>query len=165
MYIKPLPLQNMDQFYSIFINILNSEFPEYTPKQIDYFINILYPVHNVKRMILGNLRKIFVAEKNNEIVGFLMADQTYGGVGFISWFGILSEFRKQGIGAKMVEEYEKFCRTKNAHLIEVYTFPRIVPFYEKIGFHKVGVRPKGYFGVPNVIMDREIIKKTETSLT
>lgn len=156
MQIKDLTHEYLDSFYELFRNIMLKDFPEYKSETLQYFLNTLYSKNHFYSFINSPYRKNLVIEEDDEIIGFLVADQTFGGVGFISWLGIKDGYRNNGLASKILEEYKNFCKSKDAHLIEVYTFPKTVEFYKRKGFMEVGRREKGYFGVVNIIMDKNI---------
>jgi ribosomal protein S18 acetylase RimI-like enzyme len=87
------------------------------------------------------------------VIGFLIGDHSYGGVCFISWFGILKEYRKQGLGSMLLKKYIEYALSRRAHLIELYTYNGASGFYEKHGFQLIGKREQGFFGQKNLIMN------------
>jgi len=134
---------------------MNNDLDLYSPDQKKMFLEQMYSLENIRRNFII-YRKILIAKNNNQIVGFLVGDKTFGGVGFISWLGVKKQFRRKRIGTALLSNYVDFCRTKGAHLIEIYTFNTPVGFYKKLGFKFIGKRERGYFGVVNIIMDKEI---------
>jgi ribosomal protein S18 acetylase RimI-like enzyme len=154
--IRDLDYKSLDAFHSLFTDVMINDFPEYTKEKVKYFLKNMYTRDHFRTFLNSPFRKILVACKGKDIIGFLVGDQTFGGVGFISWIGVSKAHRKNGVGTSLIDHYAKFCKTKKGHLIEAYTFAKTVGFYEHIGFIKIGRREKGYFGVENIIMDRAI---------
>jgi GNAT superfamily N-acetyltransferase len=156
MFIQDLSLPFLNQFFDLFCDVMNNDFLEYTKNQRKYFLTDLYSKEKYKYFLHSSYRKTLIAIENDEVIGFLVADQTFGGVGFISWLGVLKQNRGKGVGTELVKFYEDFCKDKNAHLVEAYTFPKSIGFYKRLNFFEVGTRSKGYFGVKNIIVDKEI---------
>lgn len=136
---------------------MEKDYKYYSSEQKKYFLSEMYNKKNFSYWIENNIYKILIAEIGEELIGFLVADKTFGGVGFITWLGVSSTQRIHGIGSELLLEYEKFVKTQGGHLIEAYTKPEVEEFYLKNGYKKIGERKKGYFSIPNVIMDKEII--------
>jgi ribosomal protein S18 acetylase RimI-like enzyme len=158
MVITELDQARIYKFHNIFTELMLEGYGNFPPYLSQYFLDNDYRVENFIYWYNNNIRKIFIALDHNDIVGFLVGDYTYGGVGYISWLGILQNYRKQGLGQKLFEQYETFAKTKKAHLIELNTFEHNIVFYNKLGFTEVGRRVEGYFGRKNIIMNKTIDK-------
>lgn len=156
MEIVDLSKQHLNSFYELFCSIIQEDLYEYTMDQRREFSEEMYSKEVIERLIQIGSKKILIILEISEVIGFLFGDKPFGGVGFVSWFGIRKDLRGNGYGRLLMNTYEKYCKQSGAHLIEVYTFPKTVEFYEKIGFNEIGRREKGYFGIVNIIMDKEI---------
>jgi ribosomal protein S18 acetylase RimI-like enzyme len=156
MVIETVSLNSVDKFYECFQELMLEGYGHFSEALSRHFLAVDYPKRNFEFWIERNLRRIFLATEDGNVLGFLMGDNSYGGVGFVSWFGIRKPYRKQGIGSKLYEAYESYIKTKNAHMIELFTFEEVKPFYLKQGFKEIGRRPEGYYGQKNVIMDKKL---------
>lgn len=147
-----------DEFYEVFTILMNEGYEDFSPALQSYFLAHDYSKFTYKYWLERNFRRftIVIDDATNKIVGFLIGDMTYGGVGFISWVGILPEYRSKGVGRKLMEDYEKFARTKKAHLLELFTYDKVKSFYDKLGFKEIGRREQGFYGSPNIIMDKKL---------
>ena len=146
----------IDDFYDCFSELMSEGYGHFSPGLRQHFLTVDYPKKNFQFWLERSVRKILLAKEGSETLGFLVGDYAYGGVGFVSWLGIRNKYRGKGFGTELYNEYEKFIKTKNAHLIELFTFAEVKPFYEKLGFKEIGRREEGYFGQKNVIMDKKI---------
>ena len=88
--------------------------------------------------------RVLVAEENSEIKGFL-SYFTYNGVGHLAWIGVLPENHRQGIGRKLVQEFENRMAADGIQVLELKTlsdsedyefYERTRRFYEKMGFRE-----------------------------
>ncbi len=156
MVIETVSLNSVDKFYDIFQELMLEGYGHFSEDLRRHFLAVDYPKRNFEFWVERNLRHLLLATEDNTVLGFLMGDNTYGGVGFVSWFGIRKAYRKQGIGSKLYEAYEEYIKTRNAHLIELFTFEEVKPFYEKLGFREIGRRSEGYYGQKNIIMDKRL---------
>lgn len=154
MVIQELSYKNFEQFYQCFSELMLEGYGHFPEKLRDYFLKFDYSRNNFAFWMEKAIRKVYLAYESNELRGFLVGDATYGGIGFISWLGVLPKFRSKGIGKALLAEYEKFARGKNAHLLELFTFDNTKGYYEKLGFKEVGRREQGYYGQQNVIMNK-----------
>jgi ribosomal protein S18 acetylase RimI-like enzyme len=150
-------LQDIDSFYRCFETIMQEGYAGFSKPLIEFFIRKEYSKNNFYLWVERNFRKIFLAiNENNDIIGFLVGDNTYGGVAFITWIGVLKEYRSKGIGKLLFETYENYIRGLRAHIIELFTYEAVKGFYENLGFVEIGRRRQGFFGQKNIIMDKTI---------
>ena len=104
--------------------------------------NISESINNEKYMFLGY--KI-----DGRLIGyisvFIILDEAY-----INNIAVLKEFRKQGIGNKLVNEILEVCKNKSCKFVTLEVresnFPAI-SLYEKLGFERITVR-KNYYNEP-----------------
>lgn len=157
MVIKDLYKIELEAFYDCFSELMQEGYGQFPKELSEYFLKKDYALENFNSWLDRNIRKILIAQdENGKVQGFLVGDHSYGGVGFISWFGIRKEFRGKGLGRKMYEVYESYLLGKNAHLIELYTYDGAKGFYEKLGFSEIGRRSPGFYGQLNIIMNKRL---------
>lgn len=94
---------------------------------------------------------IFVAEKDNELVGYLMA---IGGnarrrkhSAYIV-IGIIEDYRGQGVGRKLFKELEQWATNHNIQRLELTVVTRNeagLALYKKIGFKIEGTKKQSLF--------------------
>jgi ribosomal protein S18 acetylase RimI-like enzyme len=157
MVIVDLQHQYLDAFYDCFSELMREGYGQFPPELSDYFLSHDYLKDNFKLWLERNFRKVLLAlDEKNEVIGFLVGDHSYGGVGFISWFGIRKSYRDQNIGTQLFDLYQAYILGRKAHLIELYTYEGARGFYEKLGFKEIGRREHGFFGQKNLIMNKKI---------
>ena len=156
MVIQELQLEYLDDFYLLFEDLMHEGYANFPVELREYFLARDYSKKNIMLWLERNFRKIFLAMVDGEIVGFIVGDNTYGGVGFVSWLGIKPNMRKRGIGTQLLKAYEDYIITLGAHLLELYASDDVKPFYEKYGMHEIGRRNNGYNKKKNVIMDKPL---------
>ncbi len=156
MQVLDLSIEYLQEFHELFSSVIREDLYEYSIEQRESFVMNMYSMEVVERLIKLGTKKILIIIEDGEMVGFLFGDKPFGGVGFASWLGIRKDKRGQGYGRELLSRYEEYCKQNGAHLIEVYTFPKTIKFYEKAGYTEIGRREKGYFGIVNVIMDKVI---------
>jgi len=155
--IEDLNEQNLLSFYECFSILMREGYGQFPSVLQEYFLDHDYTLANFKLWIDRNFRKVILAiNHDNIVVGFLIGDHSYGGVCFISWFGILNQYRLQGIGSLMLKRYIEYAQIRKAHLIELYTYNGASGFYEKHGFQLIGKREQGFFGQKNLIMNLKL---------
>ena len=121
-----LEVANLEDFPRIY-EIMNNSFPQSEMRdycgQLSQFDNHHY--------------KVFVKKTNGRIIGFL-AVWEFDDVDFIEHFAIDKDYRGNGIGAKMLNEY--LTKATRAVFLEVEppdddVSIRRIEFYERLGFH------------------------------
>lgn len=164
--VEALTADRKDEFYNVFKELMYDGYDNFSGKLIDYFLKNDYKEEVINFWFDRGYRQIFIAidEISNKIMGFLVGDNTYGGVAFISWIGVKPEYRKQGIGSLLFSVYENFAKSKKAHIIELFTYERIKNFYEQLGFVEIGRRDVGFYGSQNIIMNKKIGEWSDENL-
>jgi ribosomal protein S18 acetylase RimI-like enzyme len=76
-----------------------------------------------------------------------------GGVGDIHWLLVDKRFQGKGIGRQLVDAYIKDAKKHGAHAIHLYSSEVNTAFYEKLGFEKVGLVRKNYWGSDDYFMN------------
>jgi glucosamine-phosphate N-acetyltransferase len=59
-----------------------------------------------------------------------------GVVGHIEDVSINADYQKHGIGRALVEHLLSVCRTHNCYKVILDCAESVIPFYERIGFHR-----------------------------
>lgn len=164
MVVKQATTLDLDVFYELFTVLMKEGYSSYSPQLINYFLTNDYSKEKFFLWLDRFFRIVYLAFEDDTLMGFLVGDYTYGGIGFISWIGVDPRFRNKGIGRRLYEAYENFAISKKAHLIELYTYPKVEQFYINLGFHRIGSREQGYFGNKNLIMNKKIGLWTDDNL-
>ncbi len=157
MVIIDLQPQDLDSFYDCFSALMLEGYGQFPENLSKFFLEHDYTKVNFALWVERNFRKfLIIKDDSGKVIGFLVGDHTYGGVGFISWFGLLPEWRGKGLGSKLLSIYETYIIGKGAHLLELYTHNKAKDFYTKHGFVEIGRREIGLFGQLNIIMDKKL---------
>lgn len=152
--VRESDLKNLGKIYLLTIN---SEFPEYTEKTLDYFTRPSY-----KKLMLAKKIKLG-AYHEGKLIGYLLANNPFGGVLFVSWLAVLKPYQGKGVGKKLLEKLEQIAKRKGAHSIFLSTYKRDMGFYEKQGFENIGYDVKGYFGQEEYYMRKLIQEPKEAN--
>lgn len=85
-------------------------------------------------------REVYLARRQNELVGFLILNMTGPFAGYIQTICVAPSARSNGIGAKIVRFAEDtiFRQSPNVFLCCSSFNPRSRRFYERLGYEKVG---------------------------
>ena len=93
-----------------------------------------------------NSTVFFVAKCEGKIVGYLGMQITLDG-GFITNVAVNTNFRRLGVGSKLIKALVEFCKLKNIATISLEVRESNTPainLYSKEGFIKVGTRKNFY---------------------
>lgn len=152
--VKIINKNNLDRIHELFEVVKRTildNFPEYSERIKEYLIRIDNLNQTVK-----NAGVILGAYLNNKLVGYLIARKFYGGVGYCEWLGVLKEHQRQGIGGKLLREYENIALKNGVHNLQLESDIRNVEFYKKQGYKVLCLDKKGYFGTDNYILKKLI---------
>ena len=90
----------------------------------------------IAKYLLRNPNTCFVAEDNRKIVGVIMSGHD-GRRGFIHHTTVMKEYRRQGIGKKLVDSALAALEAEGIHKVALVAFEKNVLgniFWEKAGF-------------------------------
>ncbi len=90
---------------------------------------------------------ILVAELNKKVVGYVTVMELEGGDAKIMSIAVKKEFRRMGIGSKLLDEAIKWCRARGKRRLLLEVRVSNIPaqnLYKKKGFSVIGVTPNYY---------------------
>jgi len=157
--IEKLQMQNLDEFWQVFAQILKADFPGYSKSVVDYFLTRMYLKDNFDHWLKTDWKVILIAKNTKtevKIIGFAVLDKPYGGVCFCRWLGVLPELRKNGIGRRLIEEWISYAKNCGCDKVEIASQPNAKKFYEKCGLNLEGKRNLSYFGIDQFIFGKVI---------
>ncbi len=103
----------------------------------------------LEKRILGDLSAVFVVEVENKIIGYIVGgiqkDENYRNVKNICGLGgfwVDEEYRNEGVGSKLFEEFQRWCENKDTSRLQVTVSSqnlKAIKFYKKEGFEKYDV--------------------------
>ena len=114
-------------------------------RKYDNNVKETYVVNNYYTEIFNKDYNVIICAKyNNVIVGFIYGfikyekgDFVKENVGFIDAVYVKNEYRKQGIASQLVEEFYKWCKSKDVKYVEVSSYIKndvACNLYKKFGF-------------------------------
>jgi GNAT superfamily N-acetyltransferase len=105
-----------------------------------------------------NLREIYIAQENNETIGWLRYNLFQDEIPFMNMLYLLENYRKKGIGKKLVEHWENEMRNKGYKNVLTSTLSNenAQHFYRKTGYTEIGGFK--YFEEPYEIIFHKILK-------
>jgi L-2,4-diaminobutyric acid acetyltransferase len=104
-----------------------------------------YSEHFYKIMLRYFSNSCFIAEFNNEIVGFVMGFRSQVDINkFFLWqIGIFSKYREKEVGKKLLDNVEEAAKKLDCNYVELTVDPENIPsyrFFVKNGY--INVSPK-----------------------
>ena len=139
--------QRFQQFYQLYIKdsltyeIIDSHNYEEAVK----IQNKIFPLHNAKNNYYESVNgiiqnKYYIVKKGNVSIGIygLYSLKNDPDSAWLGWFGILSGYRKQGFGRKVIDHFEKQAINEGYKYARFYTdeFDNelAIAFYKKLGY-------------------------------
>jgi ribosomal protein S18 acetylase RimI-like enzyme len=149
------------EFWPVFKEVLENDFPDYTPEVIRNFLEKHYTIANYEYYLDNNLKTIFVVRDSethsSPIIAFAVIDEIYGGVSLLRWLGVRKEHQRKGIGKILIQKWEEEAISKKAHKMEVAAQAPAKDFYAKAGLTLEGHRRKSYFGIDQYIYGKVLL--------
>ncbi len=127
--VRPADVNDMNQIFELVKKFATS----FTPNQKDFDTSF-------KKIINTDHALLLVALSNEVVIGYLLGFEHFtfyanGRVGWIEEIMVAEEFRRQRIGKKLMDEFEKWIEQKNGKLIGLAT-RRAADFYKAIGYEE-----------------------------
>lgn len=163
--IERLQLAELDSFFQIFSELLQKDFSVYSKTVINYFLIKAYSKSAYHYWLTTGWKIIFVAKKEDYIIGFSVIDKPYGGVCFLRWLGVLEQFRHQGAGEKLINTWISYAKNYGCHKVELASQPEAKDFYQKCGLNLEGERQFSYFGINQPIFGKVIGRPSDLVMT
>jgi GNAT superfamily N-acetyltransferase len=144
--IRKIEKNEIDIFFDVFSKCIKTQFPEYSINKIRYFLSKMWSKKEYRKCFADKARFILGAWIDRRLVGILDAKMPVGGVSRCVWLMVELDFQGQGVGKKLLDEWERIVKIKGAHSLYLDADNRNVPFYKKVGFSKIGFWKKSWFG-------------------
>lgn len=156
---------SLDEFWQVFNESIRQDFPGYSKAVIDHFLNKIYTKAAYQYWLLNNWKIIYVAKLDKVgIIGFAVIDRPYGGVCFLRWLGVLSQYRGKGAGTSLIKAWVKYAKEYGCHKIEVAGQPEAKGFYEKCDLDYEGKRNFSYFGIDQYIFGKALGQPSDLAM-
>ncbi len=121
--------------------------PDQLPKIVEMFNQIFRPTRTLEsfeRRFLGRQNVLMlVAKQNDELVGFFLGHELKPDTYFAWFYGVLTQVRRMGIGAQMIEAAQKFAQEKGYETIRLECYNQQRPMLHlaiELGYDIVGIR-------------------------
>jgi len=151
--IRPINEEEAEEAQRVAESVMKSDFPEYDlvkkPRILQEDLNISDRIHTP-------LFVTWVALMDGKIVGVISGLGPVCEVLMIHWIIVKKEYQKQDIGRKMTTEFIAWAKEKGANGVHLFSPDFNVPFYEKLGFEKVGLVRKSFWGADDYFMNKVI---------
>lgn len=108
-------------------------------KEAELFDGVWEREDNLAAMVEDDEERILVAEVEGKVVGQIMLDWHGDSLVFLYRLAVRGEFRKKGVGSKLLEEAERIARKSGAEEVGFYVNvedKRLMDYYVKRGFRK-----------------------------
>lgn len=167
LFFKKLTTKEVNQIHQIVITALKEDMP-YSQEIIDAYIDLFtekYFHEFIKKK--GNVILGAIVESN--LAGLISLQGDIGGVSYVERIAVKKEFRKKGIGTKLLTEAEKWLLANNFHYLFLHTYSqKNIVYYKNHGFGLVGMQRKAWFGANEYLLEKilrdkpfaEIFKKS-----
>ncbi len=146
MNIRKTKIEDYDKIIELYKELYDTE------KIFDKNLTNIYDVSNKqKENILKRIKsrkEIFlVAEENNEIMGlvdgYIIDNNNHiEKVGYLDHLCVFKEYRKHGVGKRLIEEFTNKMKNKNVVYLKLNAFENNLPaieLYKKLGFEEYSI--------------------------
>lgn len=138
---------DLQVFFPVFKNSLQTQFPEYTPVTRDYFTDEPYTLENLHMGLDQQTIYIFLAFQKEIIAGYFLAYKPKNGVSMAIWLAVLDDYQHKGLATKLLNAWETTAKKDGAHALQLWTNERNINFYKNRGLLHMGKFPKAWYGV------------------
>ncbi len=155
MKIRKLTKKDLPKFLELFNEVLTEDFPEYRPRVTRIYVEHLFNEKFFKRFIKKKRNCVLRAYSKNELIGALTIYGHSGGVAEFEWLLVDKQYRKKGLGTKLLSEGEKWAIKHKFHYLFFHTeSQKNVEFYRKRGYEHIGLQKKAWFGIDEHLLQK-----------
>lgn len=79
---------------------------------------------------------------NDEILGFILAEEPAGGVIYVPWIALKKTHQKLGLGKKLIQFLESYALENGVHDIRLEASDNVKDYYIKLGYKQFGYDEK-----------------------
>lgn len=155
--ISQLKEDQINDFFTLFANIVRSDFKEWTEESKEKWLKEDYSLDFWKNLVNEGKCPIFIAYDGPKMVGYVVIETLNFGVAYLGWIGVLKDSRSRGVARELVATLELWCKKNNVHKIELETqVINLIPFFIKLGFMFEGVRHQSWQSLDNYMFGKVV---------
>ena len=109
-------------------------------KDADFLMNHDTHIKKAELMDSINKKRIFVAEKDHQLIGWLRYNLFWDNTPFMNLLYVLEEFRDQSYGSQLVDTWEKEMKEQGYQIVMTSTVSNETAqfYYQKKGYQNIG---------------------------
>jgi len=158
--IKKATAKDIDEIVKIIDFALSNDFSAYNDKTILAYRNNVFNKRYFQEFIKDKKNIIFNTYIQDKLVGLITFKLDYGGIIYMEWIAVDKSYRGKGLGSKLLDFGEKWAIKNKYHCVSLTTtMERQVKFYEKHGYHILGIYKNGWFGESDIVMTKSLRNK------
>lgn len=161
MQFKKASKKELEKFLEFFKNTLGKLFPHYSKNSINYTTEIDYSPGWLKKSLLDGKKHVFIAKKNDKVVGYLLSSRSIVGVSFCDWLAVDTDHQNKGFATRLIGLWEKNALAEGAHALHLWTMEKNLRFYESRGFVNGGLFPKSWHGHDSYLLYKPLREPKE----
>src|SRR3989339_297368 len=134
-------------FLDYFKKSVKDLFPQYSHNSFLYTVDVDYGPEWLTSKILSNGKIVYLAKKENNIIGYLLTTKSIAGVSYADWLAVDKKFQKKGVASNLISMWENDTLNAGGHALYLWTTSNNnIKFYENRGFIFSGKFPKAWHG-------------------
>ena len=95
-------------------------------------------------------------ERFEEIRDYTRMHQDSGPILYLAYLAVQPDYRRRGIGAQLVNAALNLGRTLGLEKVQLVSMPRLVPYYERLGFERVRRLPAYLENTSGELMEQKL---------
>ena len=145
--IREATRKDFDLFYPFFKKCINGLFPQFTFITREFYLQEEFAENILEKALAQKKKFLYVALDDSTVIGILLVDKLYGGVGFAVWLAVDPLSQKHGIASSLLSLWEKNIVINGGHAAQLWTSKNNIHFYKKRGYILIGEFPQAWFGM------------------
>lgn len=142
--IRPARLTDLAPIARLTRQVVKRDYAFYSPA-IQGVIIRRYTGRALASSMVRGKRLVLVARTEPKLIGVLVTTANSDGVAVVHWLAVHEADRSQGVGTKLLTEFEKRLKGLPVHKIMLWTEVASL-YYEKLGWAKEAVLPNHWWG-------------------
>lgn len=152
-----LKKERAKELSDLYRKTVESDFKEWTQESKNKWLEEDYSPDYWRKLLTKGKLPVFAAFDGDKMVGYVVLEGIIFGVAYLGWVGVLKKYQGGGIGRKLMQSMEDWCRRKGLHKIELETQREdLVSFFKKQGYILEGIRKNSWQRLDNYMFGKDL---------
>ncbi len=152
-----LKKERAKELFDLYRKTVESDFKEWTEESKNKWLEKDYSPDYWRKLLTEGKLPVFAAFDGDNMIGYVTLEGIIFGVAYLGWIGVLKKYQGKGVGRKLMQSMESWCKKEGLHKIELETqIVDLINFFKKQGYVLEGTRKNSWQHLDNYMFGREL---------